>query len=250
MRVPPRHSPDPPNPPDKMRIFKSLRTYACVFTAICLAGSLKAQTLVYSDNFESSHVDSKANPYLGGWFSPQVGFNTWNGSYEASISGSKLNVTTSNETRSAGILIAPSSFPGAGSYTLSFDVAAYTGDSNDTGLVTVWSGKGYDLSRSSGNALVLDTLSSQLRTEGTAKSSLLGSYTFTTTGGGKQFNFDYDGISAVALFFGANTKGYPFPTVSYDNVSIRPMTTIPEPSVAALVAIVAVGACVVRRRNA
>lgn len=235
-----------------MKTSPSLRTYACVFLALCFAGSLQGQTLVFSENFSNSTLTSNANPYLGGWFGSQVSFQTWNGPGESSISNGALTVNSTSETRSAGLLLAPSMFPGAGSYTLSFDVTAYTGDSNDMGLVNVWAGSGYDLTKSTGNALILDMLSEQLRTEGSATSSLIGSTTFTSTGNGKQITFNYDGSSAVGMFFGVNTKGWPFPSATFDNITLTQNGTasVPEPSVTALVALFGSASCFIRRRRA
>lgn len=213
---------------------------------------LEAATVVFSENFSSSTLMNSGNPYLGGWFTPQIAFQKWSSTTDASISNGALTVQSTNGTRSAGIILSPDIFPAAGSYTLSFDVASYTGDGNDNGLVTVWSGKNYDLTRASGRALILDTYQAKLRTEGSATASELGSLQFTSTGT-KQITFNYDGSGAVALFFGAYTGGYPFPTVTYDNLSLTQNSnsiSVPEPSTTALVSMIGLAGCFVRRRKA
>ena len=190
------------------------------------------------------------NPYLGGWFTPQTAFQIWNGPGEASITAGALTVTSTNGTRAAGILLSPGLFSTPGTYTLSFDVTAYSGSSNNSGLVTIWAGRGFDLSQSTGNALILDTLSAELKTAGSATATSFGSSSFTSGGNNKQISFSYDGSSAVALFFGAHTAGWPFPTVTYDNISIskNSLAAVPEPSVTALLALLASASCFTRRR--
>lgn len=71
---------------------------------------------------------------------------------------------------------------------------------------------------------------------GNATSSQLASVSYTSTGTGLNLDFIYDGFSTIALFFGATNKGWPFPTVNYDNIhisSIVPVaatSAIPEPA--------------------
>ncbi len=162
-----------------------------------------------------------------------------------------LNVTSTNATRPAGILLSPGLFTEAGTYTLSFDVTAYSGAVNNSGLVSIWSGNGYDPTLATGNALILDTLSAELKTMGTTTSALLGSTSITATATGSEISFTYDGTSAVALFFGGGTNSWPFPTVTYDNISISQpsIVPVPEPSGSAFLALVDSASCLIRRRR-
>ena len=234
-----------------MKSSKFLSSSVCLLSIVLTAGGLNASTVIFSENFTSTTLVSNANPYLGGWFTPQAALQAWNGPGEASITTGALTVTSTSGTRSAGTLLSPGLFPQAGTYTLSFDVTAYSGASNNSGLVTIWSGTGYDLGNASPNALVLDTLFAELKPSGLATAALLGSTLITESGNGWEVSFNYDGTSAVALFFGVTTSGWPFPTATYDNISIsRPSpAAIPEPSVPTLVALVAAAFCLVRRRR-
>lgn len=240
---------------------KSLFTLAplCLFAAF--SPSLEAATSIFSENFSTTTIAPNANPYVGGWFGSPAGFQTWNGSSEASITtgaipaDKMLTLAPTSGIRSAGIVLSPDLFSesGAGSYTLSFDVTAYGGDSNDSGVVRIWSGSDYVMG-GAGNALQLDTLNGELKALGSATVNLLGSASVIETdlGTRKSITFTYDGSSAVALFFGAETGGWPFPTVSYDNISITQNVPalIPEPSVSALAAGLLGMMSLIRRRTA
>lgn len=232
---------------------------ALVFPVLASTGGLQAASVVFQEDFSSSTIVGNGNPYYGGWYSPQVTAGKWNGAYEASITAGELRVNPTSGVRSAGLILDPSNFSAPGQYTLTFDVTSFQvdgGPADDFGLVSVWSGKGYDLTRSSGSALILDTYSAQLKGAEGATAQELGNLKFSDTGS-KQITFDYDGTSAVALFFGATTGGWPFPTVKYDNInltmptlSMRPGNTpVPEPSVMMLGAVVSVGGCFIRRRK-
>lgn len=242
-----------------MNISPSRAICALVLPILASTGSVKAATVVFQEDFSSSTIVGNGNPYYGGWYSPQVTAGKWNGAYEASITSSELRVNPTSGTRSAGLILDPSKFSAPGQYTLTFDVTSFQvdgGPADDFGLVSVWSGSGYDLTRTSGSALILDTYSAQLKGADGATTKELGSLTFRDTGT-KQITFNYDGTSAVALFFGASTGGWPFPTVKYDNInltmpslSMRPGNTpVPEPSVMMLSAVVGMAGCFIRRRK-
>lgn len=206
--------------------------------------------MVFTESFESTTLSAKPNAYLGGWFTPQVSPGEWCGATETSITTGTVQVLPTNGFRSAGVILGPSVFSGAGDYILSFDLATYSGDGNDLATVSVWSGAGYDLSGSTGNALILDTLSGSLTTSGAATATSLASISLTSAANAVELSFTYDGTSAVALFFGASTGGWPFPTARYDNIEIRSLSAdpVPEPS-AMMLGILTAGAALFRRRR-
>ncbi|MGC4015392.1 MAG: PEP-CTERM sorting domain-containing protein [Luteolibacter sp.] len=222
-----------------------------VFVLLALSPAAMAAT-VFTENFSSTTLVDKPNSYLGGYYGNQVNFGDWERSGPTVVlSSGTLQVASDSGYRSAAILLSPSLFPAAGEYTLSFDIVGYTGDANDTATVSVWSGSGYDLTKTSGNSLILNTQTGVLQALGSASSTLLTSANYNATGTGITMNFTYDGVSTVALFFGATTGGYPFPTVQYDNVSVSQasMSVVPEPSTAAVLVLPALG-CLLRRRRA
>ncbi len=227
--------------------------YICGFiAAISLASEATASTVVFADDFSSSAILKQGNPYVGGWFTPQLAFAQWTGTSEASISSGSLNVNSTSSTRSAGIILPPGFFSGAGDYILSFDLKSYTGDANDSAVATVWSGSGYDLTRSTGNAITVDTYSAGLQKNGSAQVMKLAGMTLTAAANNNQVGFTYDGTSAVALFLGVKTEGWPFPSASYDNVSISKVAinVVPEPTVPLLLGVAAGSFAFFRRRNA
>jgi len=195
---------------------------------------------VFTENFSSTTLVDKPNSYLGGYYGNSVNFGEWARSGPTvSLSAGTLQVSSDSGYRGVAILLSPSLFPSAGAYTLTFDIVSYTGDANDTATVAVWQGSGYDMTRSSANALILHTQTGQLQALGSATSSLLTSANYNAAGTGITLDFNYDGTSTVALFFGATTGGYPFPTVSYDNVSVssKTVSTVPEPTTFAILAL-------------
>ena len=113
------------------------------------------------------------------------------------------------------------------------------------GEVRIWSGSGFNPALNSADALVANTQTGNLTTSGTVVSELLASLVVTATGSGYTLDFEYDGFSAIALFFGANTAGWPFHTIAYDNLVI-----VPEISSGLLVSIVLLLAIpLIRRRG-
>jgi hypothetical protein len=215
---------------------KTTNTYIALLAAtFLLAGSAGAATVVFSEDFTSTAISQQSNPYYGGWFTPQFAANQWYGPPEATITTGTLQVSPTFGSRYGGILLSPDTMAGAGDYTLVFDLAGYTGDGNDTASITVWTGQGYDLSLSTGNGLILNMLTGVLGTNGSATATLQGSLSPTATGT-HSIDFSYDGTSAVGLFFGASTGGWPFPQAQYDNISLTKNDLIPEPATSMLAA--------------
>lgn len=202
---------------------------------------------VFQTDFSSGSITAQGNPYYGGWFSPQISTSAWYASSgTANISGGTLNVNSTSGTRSAGLFLPPSLFFGSGPYTLKFDVTSYGGDHNDNAYVSVWQGNAYDLF-SSPNAVQLDNYSASLVPLGSASTAKLADGVFQNTGNDFTLNFNYDGSSGVALFFGAQTGGWPFPAVSYDNVRL---SAVPEASTVTIFALLGTVSLLNRRRNA
>lgn len=241
-------------PRETLTPLRNMKTLLSIGSLCLFASASQAATVVYSENFSSSTLTSNGNPYLGGWFTPQTAFQQWVGSNDgaASITTGALTVTPTSGTRTAGVVLSPGIFPAAGSYTLSFDVTAYNTAASDPAKVTIWSGKDYGASNT-GNSIQIDTYNAQLTGHGSATTSLLGSANITSTGSSTQsITFNYDGTSAVALFFGAATDGWPFPTATYDNITVTQNSpvVIPEPSVSAFAAGMVGVMCLLRRRKA
>lgn len=205
----------------------------CALLALAAPVTARAAS-VFSEDFSSATLSDKSNNYLVGWYGSPVAFGEWVRPTSAAmtISSGTLVVNNDSGTRSAAILLDPTLFPAAGQYTLTFDIVGYNGDGNDYAKVSVWKGFGYDLSTSSGNALILNAESSVLGAAGSATSSLLASSNYTTTGT-FSLSFDYDGFSALALFLGAFDGGGFHPTITYDNINISSLQAVPEPSMAA-----------------
>jgi len=202
-----------------------LAVLASVLVAPSVKGAATVTKAVFKDDFSSTSLSDKPNGYLGGWYGNHVAFGEWvKGDWNVQASGGALQVSTTGGFRGAAVLLSPALFKEAGSYTLSFDISNYSGESNNSASVSIWSGKGYDLTNSSANALILDAQNNQLRTEGSASSVKLASAN-PVANGSYSINFTYDGTSAVALFLGATTNGWPFPSLTYDNVSVAPVVS-------------------------
>lgn len=222
----------------------------CLVATLAVASRSEASTTVFADDFSSSSIVNQGNPYVGGWFTPQLAFQQWTSTLEAAISDGGLDITTTNSTRSAGIVISPELFDGAGDYVLKFDISSYVGAANNSALVTVWSGSGYDLGGTSENSITVDTYTASLVATGSAEVMQLAATTLTTVSTDHEINFTYDGISAVAVFLGATTIGWPFPSATYDNVLISKFAIepIPEPSTTLFVGASVMSLLMIRRR--
>lgn len=225
---------------------------ACALAAaFSLSTRTEASTVVFSDDFSTTSISSRGNPYVGGWFhDAQIAFQQWTGATEASISGGGLNVHTTSQTRSAGIVLSPTLFDGAGEYVLKFDLSSYSGSSNNSAVASVWAGSGYDPGGTTGNAITVDTYTASLLALGSAEVMQLAAMTLTAASADNQISFSYDGTSAVAVFLGTTTAGWPFPAATYDNVSVSKILTapIPEPTAALLTGLGIVTLLTVRRR--
>jgi hypothetical protein len=226
--------------------------------SLCLVVSiapLSAASVVFSENFTSASMSTSWAFNIGGNSNNYPGFGQWVGQSEASITTGALRVAPTGGTRSAAIVLSHSDFAatGAGSYTLSFDVTAYSGASNNVGMVTVWTGSAYTYGNSA-NSLQLALDQAKLVASGAATASQLGSSVISSTDGGTQktITFDYDGTGEIALFFGMNAVSWPHPVVTYDNIVLSKNSSapIPEPSVTALAAGMVGAMCLVRRRKA
>ncbi|MFC5050568.1 PEP-CTERM sorting domain-containing protein [Rubritalea spongiae] len=232
---------------------------------ILLAGlissiSAHATTLIYEEDFSNATLNSNGNPYLGGWYSNQIGFEEFTGSSsDTSITNSDtLKVSSSSTHRSAAIILGPDSFAnGSGLYTLSFDIVSFEGPSGDSATVSIWQGSGYDLDENSADALILDTYNEMLKSQGNATASMTSRSEHTSPVTDYRQTFFYDGTSAVALFFGVENDGsWPFPTAEYDNISITqgfgaatpPPIAVPEPSSLALLGLSSLFLITRRRR--
>ncbi|MGJ8672576.1 PEP-CTERM sorting domain-containing protein [Rubritalea sp.] len=212
-----------------------LAIMACFAAVATTHGS----TIIYSEDFSDTVLLENGNPYLGGYYGNTVEFGEYAGDEMriAITAEDTLKVTADSILSSAGVIIDPNSFtPGAGTYTLSFDIVSYVAGAGDFSSVSIWSGSNYG-SDSSPDALILDTYLNELATAGDATSERLSYETYTSTGSAYSLTFDYDGTSAIALFFGAeNNNGFPFPVIEYDNITIT-SAAVPEPTSMSLLAL-------------
>jgi hypothetical protein len=225
---------------------------SCVLlVAFSLSSRTEASTIVFADDFSSSTIVNQGNPYVGGWFTPQLALQQWTGTTESSITTGALSVGTTNGTRTAGIVLSPTLFEGAGEYVLSFDLTSYSGDGNDAAVATVWAGSGYDMSGSTGNAITVNTYSASLLASGSAQVMQLAAASLTAASNGNEISFAYDGNSAVAIFLGVSTGGWPFPTATYDNVMVSKTSpeSVPEPGAMLLLGVALVSFAIRRRRQ-
>jgi hypothetical protein len=240
-----------PNPLPNMKHPLLALASCALAAALSLSMRTEAATVVFADDFSTTSITSRGNPYVGGWFhDAQISFQQWTGATEASISGGGLNVHTTNQTRSAGIVLSPELFDGAGEYILKFDLSSYSGSSNNSAVATVWAGSGYDLGGTTGNAITVDTYTASLLAVGSAEVFQLAAMTLTAASTDNQISFSYDGTSAVAVFLGTTTAGWPFPAATYDNVSVSKIVSmpIPEPSAGVLIGAGMISLLRMRRR--
>lgn len=204
---------------------------------------------VFVEDFAATTLTSRENGYVGGWYGNHLALGRWFGNAKRiDVGAGALAVyNDTGSSRFAGIVLDPGIFHGkAGKYLLSFDVKEIAlnqpGVGNPVmglthrGRVEVWQGQGYDLTNESADGLWANSFSGTLTAKGDASVSTLGSVTFGTAADDYTLAFDYDGTSAVALFFGADKVSYPHLTVVYDNIGITP-TQVPEPSTGLLVAL-------------
>lgn len=213
------------------------------FLVICGAFlSPAAEAVIFADDFSSSTLTTNPNGYLGGWYSSQISFGEWVADTgHASISGGLATVDSTSGVRSLAIVIDPANFSGAGTHTLTFDVSSYSGDGDDTGLVRIWQGSGYNLGLDSADGIQVDTQAGSFEAFGSAEAEQLADFSFTTTGSAYSIDFDYDGSSAVGIFLGVQTSAWPFPEASFDNISLSSAAAIPEPTGALSASLIVLG---------
>ncbi len=208
-------------------------------------------TTVFTEDFSSSSLPSIQQGNVG-FFNGNVNFDQIVvASTEASIVNGVLEVTTTNSFRGIGILIDPASFSGAGEYNLSFDIIDFDPGADFAGTpgpgfaeASVFSGTGFD-GGDNADSLNLSSTTGQLTSTGTATAGLLATQQFTASGTDLNLSFTHDGTSAVAIFLGANTSAFPFPTVQFDNIEV---SAVPEPS--SLLFVMSSALCVFIRRRA
>jgi len=233
------------------------KPYSFKILTLLLCFSVLISKAAITIDFSSETIENQANGFVGGWFGGSMSFDQWYGdSSDASIGGGQLNVSSTSAFRGAVLLLDSSAFApfGAGNYTLTFDVTSFSlsngasSSADDFAEVRIWSGSGYDLTNTTGNALAVSPQNGSFTAQGNASVNLLASRQVDSTGIANTLQFEYDGTSAIGLFLGAMTGGWPFPNVSYDNVSIGPVA-VPEPGSVALYCGFATGLLIILRRR-
>jgi hypothetical protein len=205
-----------------------VKTHSTLFVAF-LGAALSLHSAV-NLTFSEETLTNQANGYIGGWYGNNIAFEQWTGnSASISIAGGVLTANSDSGFKTAAFVIESSAMDGAGNYELSFDVPRIESTPNNNGYVSIWSGSGYNLSGSA-DALFINTELASVVPQGNAVASKLVDTSFQETGS-NIVNFTYDGSSALVFMLGAQTNGYPFPSVDYDNFSVQKLTTVPEPAI-------------------
>jgi len=235
------------SPQDQPKIISSpKKTMKTKHLIIALISISSAHAAIYFDDFTSGSVTDEPNGYIGGFYGNHWNFNQWYGvSTEAAISNDSLTVTSTSGLRGAFILFEPDLFiDGAGEYFVTVNVSGNFSQSNDPAVVRLWGGAGYDLTNNSADGIFVNAQTGVFTAFGTATASDLGRLDITESGT-FSLQFTYDGISAIGVFLGAETGGYPFPLVDYNSLTLA---VIPEPS-SALLACLSLTALLVRRKR-
>lgn len=180
--------------------------------------------------FDTETLDNRPNGYIGGWYGNNIAFEQWTGnSASVSIANGVLTANSDSGFRTAVFAVESSALGGAGSYQLSFEVPRIESAANNNGYVSVWSGSGYNLSGGSADALFINAELASVAPLGGASAAKLVDYAFEETGT-NIVNFSYDGTSALIFMLGAQTNGFPFPSVDYGSFSVQRLSAIPEPA--------------------
>lgn len=243
----------------------------CLFSCLAFSG-ITASSAIYTTDFtgfkpgENEDFRVDFNVIYGGQ-DPGVNFSlvdsrqwgiTVNGNdFADGIARPQNSPTTlgvgnnANNIKMAGLFLDPSLFPGAGSYTVSFDL---TGDENGNAAYRayVFAGSGYDLTGTEDKRLNLSLSAggfagyTGLTATGTgvlaSQLLMVDISTQATTAGPSTISFDftYDGSSAVAVAIGGYNNA-----ATFDN-----FTVIPEPATYALLAgLVTLGLVIYRRKR-
>jgi hypothetical protein len=230
-----------------------------LFIALVACSSLQVgSSAVISVDFSAETMEDRFNGYLGGWYGSNLDFDQWYGDAAgASISGSELIVTSTapDGLRSSVVLLDPSIFAasGAGDYQLSFNLTDFSMSDNnpntgdDFAFASVWSGSGYDLSGTSGDALFVSPGMASITPQGNAVTSEIARSEYAGPGNNLIVDFTYDGFSAIAIFLGVgDVGGWPFPTANFSNPEVSEVSAVPEPKMIAFLFMMA--ACLGMRR--
>ncbi|TVP79575.1 MAG: hypothetical protein EA353_05930 [Puniceicoccaceae bacterium] len=198
-----------------------------------VAASLTSLTANAAINisFDTETLQNLPNGYVGGFYGSEsrISLNQWfGGSGNISIADGVLKTNTDSGTRVGAYVFESSALSGAGEYELLFDITRFDGAPNNNGFVSIWSGSGYDLTNSSADALFIDTQTPTVTPQGNAIAGEITRLSIQNTVINESIAFTYDGTSALILFFGAQTSGFPFPQVDYDNIRV---SQIPEPAI-------------------
>ncbi|MDZ8119153.1 PEP-CTERM sorting domain-containing protein [Pontiella agarivorans] len=223
-----------------------------------LTVSVMADLTVWSENFDSEPANivtttAITEHYLGG-SSATTGFEpgVWiaRTSNNLKFNNQNATVSTANNTRGAGIVLAASVFThGAGTYTLNYDVNLTTFNSLSNRVkILVFEGNGYNSTDSGIHFNTTQGSAADLEFknyEGTATASLIASTgDLLENGASQSVQFDYSGTGVIALGFQVSALSGSSVKAEFDNLSI----TIPEPASLGLIAAAGAGIFFVRRR--
>ena len=170
----------------------------------------------------------------------------------ANIANGELGINSTSGFRGIGLVLTPETLGSSpGTFQLQFDIVSFDRGENfgtvGTGFaeVNIFSGNGFQAGNDA-NAVLLNSQTGELAALGTAESTELASQDFTTAGENITITFEYDGSGAIAIFFGANTSSFPFPSVVFDNIQV---STIPEPSSVFYISITSLFVLLRRKRS-
>ena len=202
--------------------------------------------VVFQEDFSSSVLPNDTQETFG-FFNNNGSFGGIVVSSSASIESGVLEVEAGTGSvmepgfRGIGIALDSSNFVGAGLYNIEYEISSFTlsspfgSDFNDSAEVSVFSGSGFELADDA-RAIILDADIGELgltnnNVDAEVQQLAIQNIDFSSNTdsdiGTFNLEFTYDGTSAVALFFGARSDGFPFPIVEFDNIEI---SSVPEPS--------------------
>lgn len=214
---------------------KSRTKFNLLLVAACLlslpAGVAKA-AIVYTTDFATGYASGGSGAHVLGGATPDVVAQDWFGSTNnVGISGGTLNLnnTTANRTRGSAVWLDTSTWA-IGTYTVEFDVTAFTASATGDIFFQAYSATGVNGT----DSVSMDLHGSVGAGVGTvatggAMIDTLGSQQLITAAGNDQtFTFNYTGAEQfVGLVFGHSTpSGGTGSTATLDNLSV----SIPEPS--------------------
>ena len=215
-------------------------------------GSAAHGAVIFTEDFSGTTVLPNDTQETLGFFNGNALSDGIVVSSNATIANGELGINSTSGFRGIGLVLTPETLGSSpGTFQLQFDIVSFDRGENfgtvGTGFaeVNIFSGNGFQAADDA-NAVLLNSQTGELAALGTAVSTELASQNFTTAGDNITITFEYDGSGAIAIFFGANTSSFPFPSVVFDNIQV---STIPEPSSVFYISITSLFVLLRRKRS-